>query len=131
MKLSLFRIPSLMLLGTFAAAAGSAVAADVPVEVPSVRVHFADLDLGKPAGTEALYGRLQRAARVVCDTYETRLLVQGFAWQACVKSALDRAVDQVGDERLTAYHLAHGSRSATAPTRLAAGAPAAPAPRLN
>lgn len=46
-------------------AAGHALAEE-PVEAQSVQVGYADLDVSGTAGAEALYHRIQSAARSVC-----------------------------------------------------------------
>ena len=117
MNLSILRISTLLLLAALASAAtlGAATAAFGDTAVPYVRVKISDLDLSKPAGTEALYRRLKSAASVVCSTYEDRLPALYFPWKACVNGALDRAVEEVANAQLTAYHLAKTARSASAP----------------
>ena len=73
-------------------------------EAPSVRVSYSELDLNKDAGVERLYARLRHAADQVCGNVDNRDLVAGRYREACVRAALDRAVEQVHSARLTARH---------------------------
>lgn len=109
-------------------AAAAAVAATPASDVPSLTVRFADLDLGTSAGTAALYRRLEYAARIVCNVYEDRTIERQFPWRRCVSDALNRAVAQVGNANLSAYHLAHGAHGVhvAAASKLASAAPARP-----
>jgi UrcA family protein len=73
-------------------------------EVPSVRVNYSELDLGKDAGVERLYARLRHAAEKVCGGADNRDLAALRHQQACVRASLDRAVEAVHSSRLTARH---------------------------
>lgn len=70
----------------------------------SVVVRYDDLDVGRPAGVEALYGRLVVAARRACGSYERRNLRAREQWHDCYTSALDDAVDRSGIGALQAMH---------------------------
>ena len=70
----------------------------------SVTVDFSDLDVARGEGVEVLYQRLRTAAKIVCGTKDTRNLTDTQEWRACFKQALDRAVEQVDNERLTQLH---------------------------
>jgi UrcA family protein len=76
----------------------SAFAAD---QVRSETVKFGDLNVGAPAGAEALYIRIHSAATRVClepgEWVQTREL-------ACIKDAEARAVQKVNQPMLTAYY---------------------------
>lgn len=124
MNISSLKLAALVLGGALAAAgtSASAIAGTPDAEVPSVKVRFADLDLGKPEGTATLYRRLETAAHVVCNVYEDRLLERQFAWKHCVSGALDRAVAQIGNASLTAYHLARTLHSRVPPAGTLASA---------
>jgi UrcA family protein len=67
-------------------------------------VRFADLDLSKMAGATALYGRLQRAARTVCDPLESRDLAFATKYRACMDQAVSSAVARINRPLLSAYH---------------------------
>ena len=66
-------------------------------QVRSETVKFADLNLGSPAGVEALYGRIRAAARRVC--YQPN--GQMWAYTACVTKAQSDAVAKVNVPLLT------------------------------
>ncbi|MBS0395111.1 MAG: UrcA family protein [Proteobacteria bacterium] len=85
--------------------AASTFAAPAPLpETPVVHVSYAELDLAKDAGVERLYTRLRHAADDVCGHVDGRDLAIGAAHDACVREALDRAVDDVHSARLSARH---------------------------
>jgi UrcA family protein len=67
----------------------------------SVTVHYAGLDLSKPAGTRVLYRRIVGAARMVCGE-QGRSLEEQLDWQRCYHRAIDDAVVRVNNPRLTA-----------------------------
>jgi UrcA family protein len=73
-------------------------------------VHYGDLDLARPQSAARLYARLSAAAERVCSPLDTPDLNLGQRHRHCVEDALDAAIAQVADPRLTAYHLArlHG-----------------------
>ena len=71
----------------------------------SVRVNYADLNLASAAGTAALYGRIKRAAGLVCGAGSDPIQLQRhLVWRACVDGAIANAVATVGSPRLTALH---------------------------
>ena len=70
----------------------------------SITVDFSDLDVARGEGMEVLYQRLRSAAKTVCGSKDTRNLNDMQEWRACFKQALDRAVEQVDNERLTQLH---------------------------
>ena len=65
----------------------------------SETVKFADLNLNTPAGVEALYERIHRAALRVCDKRG-----QLAATIACTKRAESRAIGKVNAPLLTAFY---------------------------
>ena len=74
--------------------------ANLPAEgFETSRVNYSDLDLSKQEGQETLYERLRRAADDVCDEEYSRL-----DERSCRKTALDRAVKEVGNSSVTALH---------------------------
>jgi UrcA family protein len=81
----------------------SAVAEDSEVSMAVVK--FQDLDVNTPAGTEALYWRIHRAANRVCGVEEGSLLP---VWprKRCALEAEARAVGQLNIARLTAFYQA-------------------------
>ena len=74
------------------------------VETRSVTVSYADLDLTKEAGIESLYQRLRTAARQVCGSKDSRYLEDVREWQRCHDAALENAVNNFGNVRLSAVH---------------------------
>jgi UrcA family protein len=71
--------------------------------MPSVTVRYADLDLSSPAGANALYHRIQAAAKQVCGFPGTDLVEQTI-WRSCYRSAVDNAVRKVNSPLLIAVH---------------------------
>ena len=69
-------------------------------QVRSETVKFADLNVGTPAGAQALYGRIHAAARRVCD--------QPSGLQAAVRSCMTKAeseaIGKVNQPLLTAFY---------------------------
>jgi UrcA family protein len=77
-----------------------AMIADDPV--PSITVHFGDLDVNSAGGAETLYKRIKGAARTVCDESTADRMARNSLWYQCYDSAVARAVAQVNNGRLTA-----------------------------
>jgi UrcA family protein len=72
---------------------------------PSIKVSFADLDLNKTAGVDALYKRIQRAARMVCrDSTSPFDIGRARKFRKCYEAAIDTAVTDVRSPLLTARH---------------------------
>lgn len=67
------------------------------------RVSYADLDLTDTEGRKALYRRLQNAAETVCEDSAVHTRVM-FEQHECAEQALDRAVQEVGNQQLSAIH---------------------------
>jgi UrcA family protein len=73
--------------------------------VPSVKVSYADLNLSTLAGADALYRRIERAARTVCGSDDMReRLGHWRAWRNCYDSAIANAVAKVNSPLLSAVH---------------------------
>jgi UrcA family protein len=80
-----------------------------PADVPSVMVHFADLDLTHSDSVQMLYGRLQAAAETVCASQNGRNgrdIGMQTRYRLCQRGALAAAVAKVDQPGLTAYHQA-------------------------
>lgn len=77
----------------------SARAADAP---PSRKVSYADLDVSTPAGAKVLYGRIQSAAKQVCQYNGFQTLGTLQMVNRCIDSAIDKAVKDVGSPALSA-----------------------------
>jgi len=83
-----------------------ALSANCPAAAPSDKVRtqivsFADLDLTRTAGAQALYHRIQQAARDVCEAADARAYSQSY--RHCTSAAISRAVADVGSPLLTEY----------------------------
>jgi UrcA family protein len=81
-------------------------------------VSYADLNVSGEAGARVLYGRLRMAARQVCAPFEGRTLKQIAQWGGCFEQAIERAVKEIDQPVLTAYHL-NRVRGAQAPDQVA------------
>ena len=87
-----------------------AYAAPLDPKPSSMKVRFADLNLGTQAGVETLYKRIQSAARIVCyddtPTSEPRYF---YHRRKCEQIAVANAVRDVNNRNLTAmYRAKHG-----------------------
>ncbi|HTT05350.1 MAG TPA: UrcA family protein [Steroidobacteraceae bacterium] len=79
-----------------------------PGAIPSRTVNYADLNLNVPSGIQALYNRIDNAARDVCYQevgYFFYSAQQRGLWSHCVEDAVARAIARVGNERLTALYM--------------------------
>jgi UrcA family protein len=74
--------------------------ANAGADVRSETVKFADLNVGTPAGAEALYGRIHAAAWHVCQQPAGALQ----AARTCMKRAESDAVGKVNAPLLTAFY---------------------------
>ncbi|HWJ36938.1 MAG TPA: UrcA family protein [Steroidobacteraceae bacterium] len=78
----------------------------------STTVHYADLNMNKPAGTAALYRRITVAASRVCGP---RALTGSYYplpdYTRCYNKAIATAVAQVDRPQLTAYYHAQTAQS--------------------
>ena len=83
-------LSTLMLLG------GAAHAANRVGDVPTKTVNFQDLDLSTAQGAQALYDRIETAAREVCRGTEFTEA------RACRARAIENAVEFVGSSLLSA-----------------------------
>ena len=66
-------------------------------------VRYPDLNLSSIEGVSALYGRLRRAAELVCPL-ERDELSQRMQQQTCTNKAIGDAVSSVDSSLLTRYH---------------------------
>ncbi len=99
-------LPLLSLLPLAAALAQSAAAANLP----SVVVHYEDINLSTDSGAKVLLRRLESAARWVCGDHGEHIsLVDLEPLDRCYTQTLAQAVSAVGAERLTTlYRDKHG-----------------------
>jgi UrcA family protein len=99
-------ISAAIVLG-FSAAAASAGTSDglfVSDGINKYTVRFPDLDLSKVDGAVTLYGRLRRAAAMVCSPLSGRGLALNPQYRACVDQAIAGAVQSVASPMLSQYH---------------------------
>jgi UrcA family protein len=95
------RIPvafSIAMLLACAATVSSAFADD---QVRAETVKFADLNVNTPAGAEALYTRIHRAAQRVCSQNDPGLQT---AASACARKAEAQAIEKLSLPQLTAHY---------------------------
>jgi UrcA family protein len=81
-----------------------------PQDVPSIVVHFGDLDLARSEGVTVLYQRLRSAAETLCAPLDDRGVARHMSFKACVQSAMSTAVARVDRPALTAYYEARANR---------------------
>lgn len=70
-------------------------------------VSYADLDLSNEAGVSVLYGRLQQASEMACNTgsiQEKGSLKATRSAEACFDEVLSNLVSKIDNDRLTAIH---------------------------
>ena len=103
--------PCGLLMMSFVSMGASAAVPASDGEVPTYHVNYADLDLANRAGANALFARIQSAARRVCEPVAASAPFR-FA-QAREKSCMDKAIaDAVADARsplLTDIYLGRAS----------------------
>jgi UrcA family protein len=104
-------LSSLLLLGTAALSSAAAVAAEqIPIETKTV--NYVQADLQDQASAAALYQRIQRAARSVCQEPNVREVDRYRIYESCYKRAVETAVANVGATALTAVHRNHSRTQA-------------------
>lgn len=72
----------------------------------SISVKYSSSELDRRDGVENVYGRIRKAARIVCDDLDVHNLARRSEYLRCYNRAVEAAVATVGDARLTALH--HG-----------------------
>ena len=78
---------------------------------PRITVKYVATDLTSKAGAEALYKRIQDAAKKVCEDYKSDELVRQVVWQKCYSVVVENAVTAVHQPILTALHESRASTS--------------------
>ena len=76
-------------------------------QVKSVKVTFGDLNLANEQGAEALYRRLQRASKIVCDisgSEKTRLAEVTAETKLCYDATLSGSVERINNDLVTVIH---------------------------
>jgi UrcA family protein len=92
--------------------AATASQAQPTVDTTRITVRYAELDVTKPAGAQALYRMIQQAAYQVCDGYVGRFSRMRTLESGCYKDAVANAVAAVGSPQLSAVHGARQTRVA-------------------
>ena len=82
---------------TLTHAQGTLAASD---EVPTVRVHYQDLDLSTEHGAATLYKRIEGAAKQVCPSASGLNVRASRLVDQCVARAIERAVADVNSPQL-------------------------------
>jgi UrcA family protein len=83
--------------------AGCTLLAGAAAPAPrTVTISYADLDLSTDGGIEALYQRLRAATLAACNPSDTLDGRSQVSFEVCKIEALERAVAQIGNGRLTA-----------------------------
>lgn len=67
-------------------------------------LRFSDLNPASPAGTEALYRRIKRSAELVCQVSPVTRPVFRADIERCRRSAVARAIAEIGSDALNARH---------------------------
>lgn len=73
-------------------------------EITSATVAARGLDFANPRDVRELHALLRRAAQSVCDSHMPRQLSAEISDQRCARQSLDRAVADLGQPMLRAYH---------------------------
>jgi len=87
-------------------------AADIAGEPLSQAVQIYGAELSSSTGIVRVHDRLEGAARNVCRPLDERDLGRQMRYRRCVAEAVERAVRDVHDARLSAYHQAKTKTSA-------------------
>jgi UrcA family protein len=82
-------------------------------DVRKVTVGYAELDLSKPAGADALYQRIKRAAFLVCGGEDSPIGWNRIQKQQCISASVDEAVAKVNAPLLSALHQGQNTRVAS------------------
>jgi UrcA family protein len=82
------------------------IAAAKERDAASTVVNYTDLDLTRSVDTARLYARLKYASQKVCNSYDSRELRTRDLYAECVDKALNNAVAEVNDAKLSSLHAA-------------------------
>jgi UrcA family protein len=81
--------------------------------IRKVTVSYAEFDLSKPTGAEALYRRIKRAAFVVCGGEDSPITWNRAQKDQCISTSVDEAVAKVNAPLLSALHQDKNTRVAS------------------
>jgi UrcA family protein len=106
------RVATLILVGAVGGLSASRVASagEIDTRHGTVTVRYSQQELQNPESIRRLYDLLNTAARQVCWSYDSVDLIQRRAFYMCVSLSIDRAVRQIHDPSLSAYHLQRVTR---------------------
>ena len=90
---------------------GSALALSATADPARTLVSYQDLDLSSPQDAKVLYGRIDKAARRVCQQWSGRELRQLNIFRQCRQDAIANAVAEVNQGSLTALHQSRTQRT--------------------
>ena len=110
---------ALTILATQVALAGPPAGALAPL--PSLTLHFNDLNPSTPRGSKALYERIRSAASSVCRTEAAWYPTQRASFLDCYRATVDRTVARLNLPAVTAVHLASTQAQQQAKPALQAG----------
>jgi len=103
--------------------AAATLAAATPTDRPFEAVRIDRRELSSSAGVARVHRRLESAAASVCRENDSQELARQIAYRHCVVEALTRAVRDIHDPGLSAYHLRKGhAGGSVAALRTARGA---------
>ena len=86
---------TLIAISTAAYAEKPPVIVDGVLDMPTVHVSYADLNLRSQAGLQVLQARVRRAASTICLEPQVRELPRVIAARNCYNSAMARAQDDI------------------------------------
>ena len=84
------------------AAIAAPAAAQVSPDARQIVVKYADLDLTRPAGADAMIARIRQASTVACSGFSTREFSQAAKHKACMTETMAAAVRQVNSPLVSA-----------------------------
>lgn len=96
----------------FGACAAHASAATPEDTVPTIVVHYQDLNLSQERDAQRLYRRITTAAQLVCDKNRGEGLSGMPLYHACIDKAVNKAVANVSSQEVTQIHEAATQRVA-------------------
>jgi UrcA family protein len=105
------QFPCGLLMMSLASMGASAAVPPSGGEVPTYHVNYADLDLNRQAGADALFARIRSAARQVCEPVAASVDFR-FARareKSCMNKAISDAVADVRSPLLTDIYLGRAS----------------------
>jgi UrcA family protein len=102
------RLAPARVIGAVLAIAAATMIADIAAakerDAASTVVRYSDLDLTQTQDVNRLYARLKYASKKVCNSYDSREMSVQALHDACYSKALNSAVAEVNDARLTSLH---------------------------